>query len=387
MDPPENHPIKNSPHNPDDPENRRADIDDFDEKHFDEGDDDEGEDEESLDTFSSQPLNPLVATPTGQGQEVTAVSPELPQRPPKPSPLKVQLQGLLQGSRGDRPLTTSTFTTSSSSRTSSSTPHIASSLSDAKGEEAILQSALERMQRMFSQQMLIMQSTMHQHQVEIDERLEQKLREGKEVKVKDTSPSKTPSSNRVPPQPSTGGPPPLSQGAEEPSAQSMFQNFDDRVQDRLQDQIAETSHFVNSRSAIGDLNHGDRFTTPNNHSTGQRFERLLPRRPQRSNPQMSQLDPNAGSFDLDATSTRDALPATSHLEYNRNTTLNNSVGSFNASTRQSNYYSQDSGTPSRPTQRFAGQSFMGRPNDEDDADSCEEEAYDEDDECNTSLCS
>ena len=168
MDPPENYPINNGPHNPDDPENRRADIDDLDAY---EGDDDEGEDEESLDTFSSQPLNPLVATPTGQGQEVTAVSPELPHKPPKPSPLKVQLQGLLQGARGDRPLTTSTFTTSSSSGTSSSTPHTASALSGARGEEAVLQGTLDKMQRMFLQQMLIMQGTLHQHQVDIDERL------------------------------------------------------------------------------------------------------------------------------------------------------------------------------------------------------------------------
>ena len=103
MDHPENHPIKNGPHNPYDPENRRADIDDLDAY---EGDDDEGEDEESLDTFSSQPLNPLVAAPTGQGQEATAVSSELPHKALKPSPLKVQPQGQLQGTRGDRPLTT-----------------------------------------------------------------------------------------------------------------------------------------------------------------------------------------------------------------------------------------------------------------------------------------
>ena len=124
MDPPENHPIKNDPHNPDDPENRRSDIDDSDE-----GDDDEGEDEESLDTFSSQPLTPLVAASTGQGQETTAGSFELPHKVLKPSPLKAQPQGQLQGTRGDRPLTTSTFTTSSSSGTSSSTPHTASALS------------------------------------------------------------------------------------------------------------------------------------------------------------------------------------------------------------------------------------------------------------------
>ena len=360
MDPPENHPIKNDPHNPDDPENRRADIDDFDE-----GDDDEGEDEESLDTFSSQPLNPLVAASTGQGQEATAVSSELPHKALKPSPLKVQPQGQLQGTRGDRPLTTSTFTTSSSSGTSSSTPHTASALSGARGEEAVLQGALDRMQRMFLQQMLIMQGTLQQYQVDMDERLEQKLREGKEVRVNDSSSSETPSSNRVPPPPSAGGPPPLSQGAE----QSTFQNSDDRVQDRLRDQVAETSHFVNSRSAIDDLQHGDRFTTPNNHSTGQRFERLLPRRPQGPDPLMSQLNPNARSFDLDAASTRDVPYTTSHPENNRNTTLNNSVGSINVSSRQSNYYSLDSGTPSRPTHRFAGQSFMGRPDAEDDADS------------------
>ena len=172
MDPPEKSSIEKTSHRQEDPVDHEDATDDPAK-----GDDDESEDDNSSDHAGDDLLKTSVDNvgPTGRRQEGTD-GPQ-PSRPPQPSPLKAQLQSL---SNSDLPLTTSTFTTSSSTSTSSSPPHSASALSDAGGTEregAILQNAMNRFQRMFSEQMLIMHATMNQHQAEINERLEQKRAE------------------------------------------------------------------------------------------------------------------------------------------------------------------------------------------------------------------
>ena len=332
---------------------------------------------------------PLPSDPDAGGQVGATTSSTRAQRPPRPSPTRLVLQEAFKnaGSLSPKANNLSPTTTVAPSSTPTGSTNNATDVTESrsKSEELndvvteAIKNAVGDVYQTLSEQMSFFQAQMESH----SEQIERKLIEH-ETTFNDAAQRSLTTKSNVPPPPQNGGPPP-------------FHRAPVRRDDRMLDQIAEMRHSINTaasttrryeevgrydhfddeideqwddydRSQIRSQQFSERFASSN-----QRFTR--PAHPAPSAPMMytQRLNPRVSPFvprtherkyrnpDASQASDFDHRP---HMSMNDgNTVLNNSVGSINLNSRQSNYYHHDTNSTSRTPRRHAGQSFMNHPDD------------------------
>ena len=324
--------------------------------------DNEGDEKDSSDDASDPSPEVQEGLRDDQEQQVTIISAAKAHKPPKPSPLRSVMQKRFDDANS---LSTTVTTTTSTSTSTSSTTGALHNVEETKeqvqdpDESLTLQAAMQHMQRMFTDQMTVLQVNMERHKADItadiNERLNRRVegskREGKYDTHDPPRPPRTTNSH-LPLPPSTGGPPPL------PSSERVPYIFDEQPPpDRLRDQIAEMQHSLNAGRSNRPSDDGARGMFDNfvRQFSGDRF---LPPAPSGPRSSTLRLDPRSEPFT--PRGHYGQHPPSGLPQFNQNATMNNSIGSATVTSRTSNYFGYD-----RPTRQFAGQSFMGRPDDVD----------------------